>query len=49
MSRRNSKSAGPPPSPGIYDGLLFVACGALIAGIVFLCLHLNEYQWQVAP
>ncbi|MEM1061312.1 MAG: hypothetical protein AAGJ97_03175 [Planctomycetota bacterium] len=50
MSRRSSKpkSAGPPPEPGIYDGLMIVSCAALVTGMVFLCLHLNDYQWAVS-
>lgn len=39
----------PSSDPTIYDGLMFVALGAVIVGIVFLCLTLNEYGWAPAP
>ena len=45
MSPHNSE----PNAPGIYDGLMFVSVAAMIAGIVFLVLELNEYGWQVQP
>ncbi len=38
MSQRSS-------DPSIYDGLMFVSLGAVIVGIVFLCLALNNYGW----
>lgn len=43
------RSSNPQPNrePGIYDGLLVVSCAALIAGIIFLVLHLNNYGWDV--
>lgn len=41
MSPRSSDS------PGIYDGLLLVSVGAMIMGIVFLCLELAEYGWEM--
>lgn len=47
MSPRSS-SPKSPPEPGIYDGLLVVACAALLTGIIFLWLHLNSYGWQLA-
>ncbi|HEX6986371.1 MAG TPA: hypothetical protein VF170_13395 [Planctomycetaceae bacterium] len=46
MSPRGS-SPKPAPEPGIYDGLLVVSCAALLAGIIFLVLHLQNYDWQV--
>ena len=48
MSPRSSKPR-PAPEPGIYDGLLIVSCAALIAGIVFLALHLGSYGWDPIP
>jgi hypothetical protein len=39
MSQQNS-------DPTIYDGLMFVALGAVIVGIVFLCLTLDKYGWS---
>jgi hypothetical protein len=47
MSPRSS-SPKPAPEPGIYDGLLVVSAAALIAGIIFLVMHLNNYGWEVA-
>ncbi|HWL09182.1 MAG TPA: hypothetical protein VNQ76_12315 [Planctomicrobium sp.] len=44
MSRRSSASSD--PVPDIYVGLLFVAVGALLTGIVFLALELASYGWQ---
>jgi hypothetical protein len=41
MSQQNS-------DPTIYDGLMFVALGAVIVGIVFLCLTLDKYGWTTA-
>lgn len=46
--RSSSPKSTPPASPGIYDGLLVVACAALVAGLIFLALHLNDYGWQIA-
>ena len=46
MSQRSS-SPRPPAEPGIYDGLMVVATAALVAGIIFLWLHLNNYGWQL--
>lgn len=48
MSPRNS-SAGEPPAPGIYDALLFVSLAALITGIIFLVLELQNYGWKISP
>lgn len=45
MSPRSSE----PTSPDIYVGLLFVSFASLVAGIIFLCLTLNEYGWKLAP
>jgi hypothetical protein len=45
MSPRSSDGG---PSPGIYEGLLFVSLAAVIMGIVFLILELNQYGWKVA-
>jgi hypothetical protein len=41
MSQQNS-------DPTIYDGLMFVSLGAVITGIIFLVLTLNEYGWSSA-
>lgn len=46
MSPRGSKPK-PATEPGIYDGLLIVSCAALIAGIIFLVLHLGNYNWEL--
>lgn len=46
MSPRSSNAGN--PAPGIYDGLMFVAVAAMIAGIVFLVLELNKYNWQLS-
>jgi hypothetical protein len=43
MSRQTSSGS---PQPDIYVGLLFVSVAALITGIVFLLLELNQYAWQ---
>lgn len=45
MSPRSSDNS---PSPGIYEGLLFVSLAAVIMGIVFLILELNQYAFKVA-
>lgn len=45
MSPQSSES----PPPDIYVGLLFVSVAALIAGITFLALELNAYEWKIAP
>ena len=47
MSPRSS-SPKPPAEPGIYDGLMIVACTALIVGLIFLALHMNNYGWETA-
>jgi hypothetical protein len=44
MSRPGSDSN---PQPDIYVGLLFVAVAALLTGIIFLALEMNEYAWTV--
>ncbi len=44
MSPRSSEN---PPSPGIYEGLLFVSLAAVIMGIVFLVFELNSYGWKI--
>lgn len=31
--------------PTVYDGLMFVALGAVIVGIIFLVLTLHQYGW----
>ncbi|MDG2388821.1 MAG: hypothetical protein P8M30_05820 [Planctomycetaceae bacterium] len=36
-------------SPGIYDGLLLLSVGAIIVGIIFLFLEIQEYGGQIAP
>jgi len=36
-------------SPGIYDGLLLLSVGAMITGIIFLFLEIQEYGGQLAP
>ena len=49
MSPRGSKpKPATPTEPGIYDGLLVVSCAALITGIIFLVLHLNNYGWELS-
>jgi hypothetical protein len=48
MSPRGSKPKPAASEPGIYDGLLVVSCAALITGIIFLVLHLNNYGWQLS-
>ena len=52
MSTRSSKSkgkagAGEAAGPNIYVGLLVVSLSALIAGIVFLVLELQTYNWEL--
>jgi hypothetical protein len=47
MSPRSS-SPKPAPEPGIYDGLLVVSTAALLTGIIFLAMHLNNYGWDLA-
>jgi len=42
MSRQSSENS----APDVYVGLLFVAVGALITGIIFLVLELNSYGWK---
>ena len=46
MSPRSSKPK-PAAEPGIYDGLLIVSCAALLAGIIFLVLHIGNYGWEL--
>ncbi len=46
MSPRSS-SPKPAAEPGIYDGLLVVSSAALIAGIIFLVMHLGNYGWEI--
>lgn len=46
MSPRSSNES---PAPDIYVGLLFVSVASLIAGIVFLALKLNQYDWTMGP
>ena len=48
MSPRSSNPR-PNPEPGIYDGLLVVSTAALVAGIVFLLLHMSNYGWDPIP
>ncbi|MEZ6127650.1 MAG: hypothetical protein R3C59_03145 [Planctomycetaceae bacterium] len=36
----------PSSDPTIYDGLMFVALAAVIVGIIFLVLTLNQYGWS---
>ena len=43
MSRQTSSGS---PQPDVYVGLLFVSVAALMTGIIFLALELNEYSWQ---
>lgn len=33
--------------PDVYVGLLALSVGALLTGIIFLCLELNKYGWEV--
>ncbi|MFO0975768.1 MAG: hypothetical protein U0996_05180 [Planctomycetaceae bacterium] len=39
MSQQNS-------DPTIYDSLMFVSLGALIVGITFWIMTLNNYGWS---
>jgi hypothetical protein len=50
MSARSSKAPKATDSgdADIYVGLLFVSVAALIAGITFLSLELNKYDWTLA-
>lgn len=45
MSPRNTDHS---PTPGIYEGLLFVSLAAVIMGITFLALELNTYAWKIS-
>jgi hypothetical protein len=45
MSPRSSES---PPSPGIFDALLFVSVIAVIIGLVCVYLELNQYGSKLA-
>ncbi len=45
MSPRSSDSN---PSPGIYEGLLFVSLAAMIIGITMLVLELSSYDFKIA-
>jgi len=50
MSPRSSKKkakAGPKPAADVYVGLLFVSLGALLTGLIFLVLELQEYGYQL--
>lgn len=52
MSTRNSKSKGKASigdaaGPNIYVGLLVVSLSALLAGIIFLVLELQTYNWEL--
>lgn len=49
MSPRSSKTPGGSPAPDVFVGLLFVSLAALITGITFLFLKLNEYNFQMSP
>lgn len=49
MSPRGSEPNPPKPAPDVYVALLFVTIAALTAGIVFLVLELNRYDWTLAP
>ncbi|MCA9039003.1 MAG: hypothetical protein KDA65_01510 [Planctomycetaceae bacterium] len=46
MSRQSSE---PKKQATIYEGLLFLSMCALITGIIFLVLKLNEFNWDMAP
>lgn len=46
MSPRGSRG-GAEPQPDVYTGLLFVAVGSLITGIIFLVLELSKYNFSV--
>lgn len=39
------KIRGPVADPDVYVGLLFVSTGALLTGISFLVMELNNYGW----
>lgn len=58
MSPRNSKkkpakkakaASGDAPQADVYVGLLFVGVASLVAGIVFLVLELQAYEWAMGP
>lgn len=42
MSQQNSK-----PAPDVWVALLFVSTAALTAGIAFLVMQLNKYDWAM--
>ncbi|QDU79182.1 hypothetical protein Pla110_08870 [Polystyrenella longa] len=44
MSQQNSENK---KSATIYEGLLFLSMCALVTGIIFLILKLNEYNWDM--
>ena len=44
MSPRSSDNS---PAPDIYVALLWVSLSALLTGIVFLVMALNNYGWKV--
>ena len=55
MSPRSSKpqptkkrgAEGPAPTADVYVALLCLSVGALLMGIICLCLELNAYGWQI--
>ncbi len=42
-------SSGEAPQADVYVGLLFVGVASLVAGIVFLVLELQAYEWAMGP
>ena len=44
MSPRSSDNN---PSPGIYEGLLFVSLAAMIMGIYMLVMELRLYEFKI--
>ena len=49
MSPRSSeKKSKFEAGPDIFTGLLFVSVAALLTGIIFLAMELNNYGWAVA-
>lgn len=42
------RSSDPPPTPGIYEALLFVSLAAVITGVLFLYFELAQYEFKLA-
>jgi hypothetical protein len=45
MSPRSSDQN---PTPGIYEGLLFVSLAAVIMGIYYMIMEMNQNGWKVS-